>query len=52
MAFDLVNVFNITDAANLELNGAINPLFAKVDGTPLQVMVLSSTKTTLMTTTT
>ena len=34
MAFDLINVFNITDDANLELNGAINPVFARVNGTP------------------
>ena len=34
MAFQLINVFNITDTANLELEGAVNPVFAKVGGTP------------------
>ena len=34
MAFDLINVFNITDNDNVALNGAVNPIFASVGGTP------------------
>lgn len=39
MAFDLINVFNITDTANLELEGAINPVFTKVNGTPFLIVM-------------
>ena len=34
MAFALINTFNITDAAGLELDGAVNPIAAFVGGTP------------------
>jgi 6-phosphogluconolactonase (cycloisomerase 2 family) len=33
MAFDLINVFNITDGGQLQLDGAVNPIAAKVGKT-------------------